>query len=122
MRDGASYWRIECLHGEHLPSYIRPGFPMIPFSILDLSPVPDGLSVRDALDQSRQLAIKAEDAGFKRIWVAEHHGMPGIASAATSVVIAHIGAATKRIRIGSGGIMLPNPSPLVIAERSEEHT
>jgi len=90
---------------------------MIPFSILDLSPVPEGLEVRDALDQSRRMAIAAEDAGYKRIWFAEHHGMPGIASAATSVVIGHIGAATTRIRIGSGGIMLPNHSPLVIAEQ-----
>ena len=90
---------------------------MIPFSILDLSPVPEGLEVRDALDQSRRMAIAAEDAGYKRIWFAEHHGMPGIASAATSLVIGHIGAATTRIRIGSGGIMLPNHSPLVIAEQ-----
>lgn len=90
---------------------------MIPFSILDLSPVPDGLEVRDALDQSRQMARTAEEHGYKRIWLAEHHGMPGIASAATSVVIGHIGAATSRIRIGSGGVMLPNHSPLVIAEQ-----
>lgn len=90
---------------------------MIPFSILDLSPVPDGLDVRDALDQSRRMAIEAENAGYKRIWLAEHHGMPGIASAATSLVIGHIGAATTRIRVGSGGIMLPNHSPLVIAEQ-----
>ena len=90
---------------------------MTPFSILDLSPVPDGLEVRDALDQSRQMARTAEEHGYKRIWLAEHHGMPGIASAATSVVIGHIGAATSRIRIGSGGVMLPNHSPLVIAEQ-----
>ena len=90
---------------------------MIPFSILDLSPVGEGYSVRDALDQSRQMAIKAEDEGYKRVWLAEHHGMPGIASAATSIVIAHVGAATKKIRVGSGGVMLPNHSPLVIAEQ-----
>lgn len=90
---------------------------MIPFSILDLSPVGEGYSVRDALEQSRQLAIKAEEQGYNRVWLAEHHGMPGIASAATSIVIAHVGAATKRIRVGSGGVMLPNHSPLVIAEQ-----
>ncbi|MGW9229349.1 LLM class flavin-dependent oxidoreductase [Pseudorhizobium sp. NPDC055634] len=90
---------------------------MIPFSILDLSPVPEGLDVGDALDQSRQMARKAEEHGYKRIWLAEHHGMPGIASAATALVIGHVGAATSRIRIGSGGVMLPNHSPLVIAEQ-----
>ncbi len=90
---------------------------MIPFSILDLSPVGEGYSVRDALDQSRLMAIKAEEQGYKRVWLAEHHGMPGIASAATSIVIAHVGAATKKIRVGSGGVMLPNHSPLVIAEQ-----
>ena len=90
---------------------------MIPFSILDLSPVGEGYSVRDALDQSRLMAIKAEEQGYKRVWLAEHHGMPGIASAATSIVIAYVGAATKKIRVGSGGVMLPNHSPLVIAEQ-----
>ncbi|MCJ9753822.1 LLM class flavin-dependent oxidoreductase [Neorhizobium sp. BETTINA12A] len=90
---------------------------MIPFSILDLSPVGEGYSVSDALDQSRRLAIKAEEQGYKRVWLAEHHGMPGIASAATAIVIGHVGAATKTIRVGSGGIMLPNHSPLVIAEQ-----
>jgi luciferase family oxidoreductase group 1 len=90
---------------------------MIPFSILDLSPVPEGLEVRDALDQSRRMAIQAEASGYNRLWLAEHHGMPGIASAATSVVIGHVAAATSRIRVGSGGIMLPNHSPLVIAEQ-----
>jgi luciferase family oxidoreductase group 1 len=90
---------------------------MIPFSILDLSPIGEGYSVRDALDQSRRMAVKAEEQGYRRIWLAEHHGMPGIASAATSIVIAHVGAATKTIRVGSGGIMLPNHSPLVIAEQ-----
>ena len=90
---------------------------MIPFSILDLSPIGEGYSVRDALEQSRRLAIKAEEQGYKRVWLAEHHGMPGIASAATSLVISHVGAATKTIRVGSGGIMLPNHSPLVIAEQ-----
>nr|WP_325263019.1 LLM class flavin-dependent oxidoreductase [uncultured Rhizobium sp.] len=90
---------------------------MIPFSILDLSLIGEGYSVSQALDQSRRLAIKAEQHGYNRLWLAEHHGMPGIASAATALVIAHVGAATKTIRVGSGGIMLPNHSPLVIAEQ-----
>jgi luciferase family oxidoreductase group 1 len=90
---------------------------MIPFSILDLSPVPEGQTVSDALDQSRLMAIKAEEQGYNRLWLAEHHGMPGIASAATAIVIGHVAAATSRIRVGSGGVMLPNHSPLVIAEQ-----
>jgi len=90
---------------------------MIPFSILDLSQISEGSSTSDALANSAQMAQAAEAAGYKRYWLAEHHGMPGIASAATSIVIAHVGAATKTIRIGSGGIMLPNHSPLVIAEQ-----
>lgn len=90
---------------------------MIPFSILDLSPIAEGHTISEALDASRLMAIKAEDCGYNRFWLAEHHGMPGIASAATSLVIAHVGQATKRIRIGSGGVMLPNHSPLVIAEQ-----
>lgn len=87
------------------------------FSLLDLSPIGEGETVSNALDNSRRMAVKAEEQGFNRVWLAEHHGMPGIASAATSIVIAHIGAATKTIRIGSGGVMLPNHSPLVIAEQ-----
>lgn len=90
---------------------------MIPFSILDLSPIAEGHTVGQALEASRLMAEKAEACGYNRFWLAEHHGMPGIASAATSVVIAHVGAATSRIRVGSGGVMLPNHSPLVIAEQ-----
>ncbi|PZU20524.1 MAG: alkane 1-monooxygenase [Shinella sp.] len=90
---------------------------MIPFSILDLSPIGAGDTVSDALENTRRMAMRAEEQGYNRFWLAEHHGMPGIASAATSIVIAHAGQATKRIRIGSGGIMLPNHSPLVIAEQ-----
>ena len=90
---------------------------MIPFSILDLSPVPEGATAADALGNSRDLAQHAEAWGYKRFWLAEHHNMPGIASAATSVVIAHVAGGTKTIRVGSGGIMLPNHSPLVIAEQ-----
>ncbi|AOG11524.1 LLM class flavin-dependent oxidoreductase [Agrobacterium sp. RAC06] len=90
---------------------------MIPFSILDLSPIAEGHSVREALDASRRLAQVAEKNGYRRFWLAEHHGMPGIASAATALVISHVAAGTQTIRVGSGGIMLPNHSPLVIAEQ-----
>lgn len=90
---------------------------MVPFSILDLSPVAEGSTISQSLQGSARMAQKAEEYGYSRFWLAEHHGMPGIASAATAVVIGHVGAATKRIRIGSGGIMLPNHSPLVIAEQ-----
>ncbi|MDM9649026.1 LLM class flavin-dependent oxidoreductase [Rhizobium sp. S163] len=90
---------------------------MVPFSILDLSPVAEGSTIRQSLESSARMAQRAEAFGYNRFWLAEHHGMPGIASAATAVVIGHVGAATKRIRIGSGGIMLPNHAPLVIAEQ-----
>jgi luciferase family oxidoreductase group 1 len=90
---------------------------MIPFSILDLSPIPQGATASDALRNSLDLAQHAETWGYHRFWLAEHHNMPGIASAATSVVIAHVAGGTKTIRVGSGGIMLPNHSPLVIAEQ-----
>ncbi|MBB4231160.1 LLM class flavin-dependent oxidoreductase [Rhizobium mongolense] len=90
---------------------------MVPFSILDLSPVAEGTTIQQSFEGSARMAQKAEECGYKRFWLAEHHGMPGVASAATAVVIGHVGAATKRIRIGSGGIMLPNHSPLVIAEQ-----
>lgn len=90
---------------------------MIPFSVLDLSPITEGGSVAQSLENSRRLAIAAEENDYKRFWLAEHHGMQGIASAATSLVISHVAAATRSIRVGSGGIMLPNHSPLVIAEQ-----
>ncbi len=90
---------------------------MTAYSILDLVPVVEGSTVSSALANAADLAAYAESLGFTRFWVAEHHGMKGIASAATSVVIGHIAAATKTIRVGSGGIMLPNHSPLVIAEQ-----
>ncbi|KQU48205.1 alkane 1-monooxygenase [Sphingomonas sp. Leaf339] len=86
-------------------------------SFLDLVPVVEGGTVPQALNRAADLAAHAETLGYSRYWVAEHHGMAGIASAATAVVIAHIGAATRTIRIGSGGIMLPNHAPLVIAEQ-----
>jgi luciferase family oxidoreductase group 1 len=90
---------------------------MIPFSILDLSPIIEGATAADALRNTLDLAQHAEKWGYRRFWVAEHHNMPGIASAATSVVIGHIAGGTRTIRVGSGGIMLPNHSPLVIAEQ-----
>jgi luciferase family oxidoreductase group 1 len=90
---------------------------MIPFSILDLSPIAEGSTASDALRNSLELAQHAEKLGYKRFWLAEHHNMPGIASAATAVVIGHVAGGTKTIRVGSGGIMLPNHSPLVIAEQ-----
>src|SRR5580693_2441697 len=90
---------------------------MIPFSILDLSPIPQGASAVDALRNSLDLAQHAEKWGYNRYWLAEHHNMPGIASAATSIVIGHVAAATSTIRVGAGGIMLPNHSPLIIAEQ-----
>ncbi|NUL44885.1 LLM class flavin-dependent oxidoreductase [Cellulosimicrobium funkei] len=88
-----------------------------PLSILDLSTVLPGQPVAEAVGASVELAQKAEEQGFHRIWFAEHHNFPSIASSATSVLLAHVAAHTNRIRLGSGGIMLPNHSPLVIAEQ-----
>jgi len=90
---------------------------MIPFSILDLSPIPRGATASEALRNTLALAQRADKLGYKRYWLAEHHNMPGIASAATAIVIAHVAGGTRTIRVGSGGIMLPNHSPLVIAEQ-----
>ena len=90
---------------------------MIPFSVLDLSPILQGSNATQSFRNTLDLARHAERFGFNRYWVAEHHGIPGIASAATSVLIGHIAAGTSTIRVGAGGIMLPNHSPLVIAEQ-----
>jgi len=90
---------------------------MVQLSILDLVRVREGDTPKAALDSARDLAGHAETLGYRRFWVAEHHNMPGIASAATSVVIGHIAAGTRHIRIGAGGIMLPNHAPIVIAEQ-----
>lgn len=87
------------------------------FSLLDLSPIPEGKTAADALASTVDLAKAAERFGYHRYWLAEHHNMPGIASAATSLVIGHVAAATSTIRVGAGGIMLPNHAPLVIAEQ-----
>jgi luciferase family oxidoreductase group 1 len=90
---------------------------MIPFSILDLAPVAEGSDAGRALRNALDLARTAERLGYRRFWMAEHHSMPGIASAATAVALAFVGAGTSTIRIGAGGIMLPNHAPLVIAEQ-----
>lgn len=90
---------------------------MVPISILDLVRVTEDTDARTALDNARDLAQHAERWGYRRFWVAEHHNIPSIASAATSIVICHVAAGTSTIRVGAGGIMLPNHSPLVIAEQ-----
>ena len=91
---------------------------MTALSILELVRVTEDTDARGALDNARDLAAHAENWGYRRIWVAEHHNMPGIASAATSVVLGHIAAGTKNIRVGAGSIMLPDHAPYVIAEQS----
>ncbi len=90
---------------------------VVPLSILDLAPIVEGTDTGQALRNSRDLAQHAEGWGYRRFWLAEHHNMPGIASAATSIAIAHVAAGTSSIRVGAGGIMLPNHAPLVIAEQ-----
>lgn len=88
-----------------------------PLSILDLSPIPEGGDAAEALRRSLDLARHAEAWGYRRYWVAEHHNMDGVACSATAVVLAHIAAGTQRIRVGAGGVMLPNHAPLVVAEQ-----
>ncbi|MEO8249844.1 MAG: LLM class flavin-dependent oxidoreductase [Burkholderiales bacterium] len=90
---------------------------MTALSILDLSPICEGSSPAQSFKNSLSLAQAGERLGFTRYWLAEHHGMPGIASAATAVLLAYVGAGTRTIRVGAGGVMLPNHSPLVIAEQ-----
>jgi luciferase family oxidoreductase group 1 len=90
---------------------------MTDFSVLDLSPIVEGGDASRALAETTAFAQAADRLGFKRFWLAEHHNMPGIASAATAVVIGHVAGATKTIRVGSGGVMLPNHAPLVVAEQ-----
>jgi len=90
---------------------------LIPFSILDLSPITEGGDAAQSFRNTLDLARHGEHWGYRRFWLAEHHGMPGIASAATAVLIAHVAGGTSSIRVGAGGIMLPNHSPLVIAEQ-----
>src|SRR3979411_2544207 len=90
---------------------------MVPISVLDLSPITQGGTAAQSLHHSLDLARHAERWGYTRYWLAEHHNVPSVASAATSVVIAHVAGGTSTIRVGAGGIMLPNHSPLVIAEQ-----
>lgn len=90
---------------------------MVPLSVLDLSPILEGSDAGQSLQNSLDLARHAERLGYRRFWLAEHHNMPGVASAATAVVIGHVAAGTSTIRVGAGGIMLPNHAPLVIAEQ-----
>ena len=90
---------------------------MVPLSVLDLAPIVQGGDAAQAFRNTLDLARHAERLGYRRYWLAEHHGMPGIASAATAVVIGHVAAGTTTIRVGAGGIMLPNHAPLVIAEQ-----
>src|SRR3954447_17434401 len=89
----------------------------IPLSVLDLAPIARGSTATEAIAASVALAQRAEETGYQRVWYAEHHNMSSIASSATSVLIAHVGAHTSRIRLGAGGVMLPNHSPLTIAEQ-----
>ena len=90
---------------------------MIPYSLLDLAPVPEGSTPAEALSNTVDLARHAEELGYRRYWMAEHHNMTGIASAATSILIGHVAGQTERIRVGAGGIMLPNHAPLMVAEQ-----
>lgn len=90
---------------------------MIPFSVLDLAPVCEGSDTAQAFVHMRELARHAERLGYRRYWLAEHHNMPGIASAATAVLIGHVAGATSTIRVGAGGVMLPNHAPLQVAEQ-----
>ncbi len=103
MRQGVRSLTIPALH-------------MTPLSILDLAPVPSGSTAGDALRASVEMACLAESIGYARVWYAEHHGMPGIASAAPEILIAHVAAATDHIRVGSGGVMMQNHVPLKLAE------
>ena len=89
----------------------------VPLGVLDLAPIPEGSTAGEALRATTALAQQVEDLGFTRFWVAEHHGMPGVASSSPPVLIAHIADATRAIRVGSGGVMLPNHSSLVVAEQ-----
>src|ERR1700746_3805992 len=93
------------------------GHTMVPLSVLDLSPITEGCDAGHALRNSLDLARHVEALGYQRYWMAEHHNLPGIASAATAVALAHVAAGTNSIRIGAGGIILPNHAPLLIAEQ-----
>ena len=98
-------------------SAVGPGVNRIPLSVLELSPVAAGIDPAEALQYTTELARRVEELGYRRIWVAEHHNMPAIASSSPAVLIAHLAASTSTIRVGSGGVMLPNHAPLVVAEQ-----
>jgi luciferase family oxidoreductase group 1 len=122
MRLDTSQWRVGCFSRQgSLCDCVRIVHPhidwMIPYSVLDLSPIAEGSDAAQSFRNTLDLARHAEGWGYKRYWLAEHHGMPGIASAATAVLIGHVAGGTTTIRVGAGGIMLPNHSPLVIAEQ-----
>ena len=109
---------LQGLFSDNPPLYISLMTPPnIPFSVLDLAPIAEGACAADSFAHTVELAQLADRLGYRRYWMAEHHGMPGIASAATAILIGHVAAATPRIRVGAGGIMLPNHAPLVIAEQ-----
>src|SRR5215210_2170837 len=93
------------------------GTTRIPISVLDLAPVKEGGTISDSFRDTLDLARRAEAWGYRRFWLAEHHNIAGIASAATAVLIGHVACGTKTIRVGSGGVMLPNHAPLIIAEQ-----
>src|SRR5215217_4437236 len=90
---------------------------MLPLSVLDLAPIVEGGTAAESFRHSLELAQHAEQWGYTRLWLAEHHNMPGIASAATSVLIGHVAGGTSTLRVGSGGVMLPNHAALIIAEQ-----
>ena len=96
---------------------MSPSLPSLPLSVLDLAPVGAGQSASDAVQGTLALARRADELGFTRFWLAEHHGMPGIASSAPAVLIGAVADATRQLRVGSGGVMLPNHAPLVVAEQ-----
>jgi luciferase family oxidoreductase group 1 len=99
------------------PFGVRLGVKKIPLSVLELAPVTAGADTAQALQYTTELARRVEELGYRRIWVAEHHNMPAIASSSPAVLIAHLAAVTSTIRVGSGGVMLPNHAPLVVAEQ-----
>jgi luciferase family oxidoreductase group 1 len=108
---------LTTLFGQVVDDALAFGPEQVPLSVLDLAPVPDGGNAGDALRATIDLARHAEQLGFRRFWVAEHHNMPGIASSAPPVLISHLADATTTIRVGSGGVMLPNHVSLVVAEQ-----
>src|SRR3712207_3629527 len=117
MAPNNSACRLLCSISEAPPHPESPMPSLIPFSVLDLSPIVEGGDAAQALRNTLDLAQHAERWGYHRYWLAEHHNLPGVASAATSVVIGYVAGGTSTIRVGAGGIMLPNHAPLVIAEQ-----